>query len=105
MKKINKLFITWVLIILGVLIAEHGSDIMYSRDEGLGILLILLGTLFIMIGVIRLYGAEEFLENLIFSDKKTIVVCPSCKQKCSVPINKSLTITCPKCKINWSLKT
>ena len=36
---------------------------------------------------------------------KTIVVCPSCGQKCFVPINKTLEIKCPKCGNVWTETT
>lgn len=36
---------------------------------------------------------------------KTVVVCASCGQQCSVPVNKSLEIKCPKCGNVWTETT
>ena len=32
----------------------------------------------------------------------TVIRCPKCSQQCRVPAKKTLEITCPKCKHNWT---
>ena len=108
MKKIDSILLNLALIIGGFAIAEYGGEIMIYQNNDLGILIIIFGCSFSIFGIARARGYIEFIEREFIGNKTKIslvINCPNCNQKCRVPKNRSLEITCPKCSSIWTQMT